>query len=196
MSAKFKYVLIFVVGAAVGSAATFKYAQAKYEKITQEEIASIKRAFSEPVNMVKPSEPKAEKTPDDISEKVDMMGYAAELNKSGYTNYSNSEVSKTQSIDDVERPYVISPDDFGEFYDYEKISLTHYEDDILTDENDEIVDNVDDTVGSDYASHFGDYETDAVHIRNDRKKCDYEILRDLRKYSDVIGDPPRWMERR
>lgn len=191
MSTQFKYVLIFVAGAAVGAAASFKYAQTKYEKITQDEIASIKSAFSEPTNMVKPHEPEGEKTADDISEKTDMMGYAAELQKSGYTNYSNSEVTKTPSIDDVEKPYVISPDDFGEFYDYEKISLTHYEDDILTDEDDEIVDNVDDTVGSDYARHFGDYEPDAVHIRNDRKKCDYEILRDLRRYSDVIGVPPR-----
>lgn len=191
MSTKIKYVLIFVAGAAVGAAASFKYAQTKYEKITQEEINSIKEAFSRPKVDITPSEPKIEKNPDDISEKVDMMGYAAELNKSGYTNYSDSEVTKTPSMDDVEKPYVISPDDFGEFYDYEKISLTHYEDDILTDEDDEIVDNVDDTVGSDYARHFGDYEPDAVHIRNDRKRCDYEILRDPRKYSDVIGVPPR-----
>lgn len=83
-------------------------------------------------------------------------------------------------------PYVISPDAFGEFDDYVLISLTYYSDGVLTDEDDEPIDDIEGIVGKDYASHFGEYEEDSVFIRNDRMKCDYEILRDLRKYTDVL----------
>lgn len=44
---------------------------------------------------------------------------------------------------------------------------------------------IEDTVGEDFAEHFGEYEDDSVFIRNDRLRCDYEILRDNRSFSDV-----------
>ena len=56
---------------------------------------------------------------------------------------------------------------------------------IITDENDEPIDDIDDIVGSDFAEHFGEYEDDSVFIRNDRLQCDYEILRDDRNYADI-----------
>ena len=43
-------------------------------------------------------------------------------------------------------------------------------------------------------SHFGEYEDDSVFVRNDDRKCDYEILMDQRLYSDVIKGMPRQME--
>lgn len=188
MNSNFKYALVFVAGAAVGSAATLGYFKTKYEKLAQEEIDSVKEAFSRPKADVEPPETEPEKIPDEEIPKKDLMSYATEISKNGYTNYSDPDAANTkQEEETVDRPYVITPEDFGEFYDYEKISLTHYADGVLTDENDEIVDNVDETVGSDYADHIGDHEPDAVHIRNDRLRYDYEILRDLRKYSDVIG---------
>ena len=56
---------------------------------------------------------------------------------------------------------------------------------ILTDEDDEIVEDIEDKIGFDALSHFGEYEEDSVFVRNDRIKCDYEILLDQRKYSEV-----------
>lgn len=32
--------------------------------------------------------------------------------------------------------------------------------------------------------HFGEYEEDSVFMRNDAKRCDYEILRDLRTFAE------------
>ena len=52
------------------------------------------------------------------------------------------------------------------------------------------VEDIENVVGLDFADHIGEYEDDAVHIRNERLRCDYEILRDLRKYSDVLEDKP------
>ena len=59
----------------------------------------------------------------------------------------------------------------------------------MTDEDDEEVDDVDEIVGEESLNHIGDYEEDVVHVRNDRLKCDYEILRDDRVYD---GHPGRY----
>ena len=105
------------------------------------------------------------------------------MKKIDFKNFE--EEIEEEDVDDVEKPYAISPDEFDEFDDYTTVSLTYYEDGVLTDDNNEIVDDIEGTVGKDFARYFGEYEEDAAHIRNDSRKCDYEILRDSRNYSDV-----------
>ena len=63
---------------------------------------------------------------------------------------------------------------------------------MLADEDDEPVDDIEEIVG-DGLEHFGEYgEDDSVFVRSDMRKCDYEILRDLREFSEVVGAfPPR-----
>ena len=46
MNSKLIGFMMFVLGAAVGSAVTLKYVREKYEQIAQEEIDSVKEAFS------------------------------------------------------------------------------------------------------------------------------------------------------
>lgn len=124
---------------------------------------------------------------------VDFKKYASIIQKEGYTDYSRSvEEKKGEAF--VEKPYVISPEEFGEFEEYEKISLTYYADKVLADENDEEVDDVDEIVGEESLNHFGEYEDDSVFVRNDRLKCDYEILLDQRNYSDVAKTMPHRVE--
>ena len=55
------------------------------------------------------------------------------------------------------KPYVISPEEFGEFEDYERISLSYYADQVLADEDDEKVDDVDNVVGLESLTHFGEF---------------------------------------
>ena len=45
---------------------------------------------------------------------------------------------------------------------------------------------VENTIGIDSLNHFGEYEEDSVFVRNDIKKCDYEILLDESIYTGVI----------
>ena len=91
-------------------------------------------------------------------------------------------------------PYVIPPEQFGDDEEYEQISLTYYADGVLADENDEVIEDVEDAVGIDSLNHFGEYEDDSVFVRNDARKCDYEILLDQRTYSEVVEDMPHQME--
>lgn len=193
----------FIAGAGVGSLVTWKILREEYERRTQEEIDSVKDVFrrrhGEPTEESKETDEK----PIDISEakakaeaareKPSITEYTAKLQEQGYTNYSdisknNTKVEenvKKEEEEEMDEPYVISPDEFGEAQGYELISLTYYADDVLTDDNDEIVEDVDDVVGSDFADHFGEYEDDSVFVRNDRLRADYEILKDRRRYSDV-----------
>ena len=182
--------ILFIFGAAVGSAATWAYVKKKYERIAQEEIDSVKEVFSKKEKddnsadaCVKPTE--------------DTKEYAEIIHENEYINYSkkeNTAAEKAEIRDKSYFVYVITPEEFGEFDEYDKISLTYYDDDILADENDEIIEDIDETVGSDSLTHFGEYEDDSVFVRNDERKCDYEILLDHRNYSDVIKKKPHSTE--
>lgn len=191
MSNKTVNLLIFAMGAAIGSVATWQYVKKKYEQIAQEEINSVKEVFSK-----KESESSDVRvTVDMAKEKPNIAELASRLHEHGYTNYSNpSRENRKEEAEPVNKPYVIAPEEFGEFDEYEQIGLTYYADHILTDENDELVEDVDDVVGFESLNRFGEYEDDSVFVRNDRLKCDYEILLDQRKYSDVIKKKPHQVE--
>lgn len=185
---------IFATGAVVGAAASWYFAKTKYERIAQEEIDSVKEVFSK--RAVSEDEP--EDT--DISSKEEesnMMDYARNLEREGYTDYSNPDdetvkIVKEERGDEGSKPYVISPDEFGEVDGYSEISLTYYADNILTDDLDDPIEDVPGTVGFESLNHFGEYEDDSVFVRNDRLKCDYEILLDNRYFADVCKTiPPR-----
>ena len=184
-------VAIFAAGAAAGSAVTWKLLKTKYEQIAQEEIDSVKERFFASKNNDDANETKDEAVEYTLgtSQKPDIREYAAKLQEEGYsTDYNGITTETKKEVADVERPYTISPDEYGELDDYEMISLTYYADDVLADDMDEIVEDVDSVVGKDSLETFGEYEKDSVFVRNDERKCDYEILRDARNYSDVV--PP------
>lgn len=84
----------------------------------------------------------------------------------------------------------ISPADFGEYPDFETITLTYYVDGVLTDLSYNIIDNVVSVVGLDFKEHFGEYEPGVAYVRNNRLKTDYEILKKNKKFSDVLLEKP------
>ena len=88
------------------------------------------------------------------------------------------------------KPYIIEPDDFGEEDGYETATLTYYADGVLEDDYYVVIDKeeVDDMVGLESFDHFGEYENDTVFVRNERLKTDFEIQRDLRKYSETTHE--------
>lgn len=192
---KLSNALIFLCGCAVGVAATYQYFNKKYEENIAEDRESMRQAIA---NIKSEEMEESMKAAEAAKEKPELSEYAAKLQESGYTNYSlissgKPDEPEQQDKEELDKPYVISPDDFGEFDYYNQISLTYYADGVLT-EGDDIIEDVDDIVGEDSLTHFGEYEDDAVHVRNDRLKCDYEILWDNRNYSDVVKSKPRPVE--
>lgn len=186
MNYRFKCTVAFIIGAAAGSVVTWKLLKTKYEQLTQEEIDSVKEVFSRRED--KEVTVSIEKDETDISEEYKETAgqIIREYNK--YSSNSYKEQMEERKI--VDKPYVISPSEFGEIHEYETISLTYYDDQVLTDEDDELVEDVENLVGFKSLTHFGEYEDDSVFVRNDALKCDYEILYDHRKYKDVIRKKP------
>lgn len=173
--------LIFVAGAAIGSVVTWKVVKTKYEQIANEEIESVKETFS---NRGK----RAEMNPVDETSNMSTEEIRDMVQKLGYLNEEFMKKKEEDEEDMEYRPEVIAPEESWE-QDYPTISLTYYEGDgVLTDDRNRPIRNVDELVGEDFASHFGEYEGDSVFIRNDKFKTYYEILRDYGSYSDLEGD--------
>lgn len=199
-------VLIFAAGAAIGSAVTYKFVWTKADQTIKEETQSVRDAYAARLDEIEGIGDKGQ--PEiDISEETDytkpqeftaedIYDYTKQVSE--YTSYATKSDAETpKEVCRVDEPYIIHPSEYGEFEEYELVSLTYYQaDDVLTDDMDEIIDDTDDIVGADFRSHFGECEDDpdTVYIRNDQRKCDYEILLDMRAYSDVFSVGPYQME--
>lgn len=198
---KLKTCLAFLFGAALGSAGMWYYLKDMYAQQSEQDIASAKEAFhirekklqaeiEELKQKLEPEEDTDEAAPIVLANgKVQDKGNVIDYARGKYTQYTPSVVppkpeSEEPKAYSMEAPYVISPNEFGELDGYAKVSLTYYADGILADENGCIVDDIEEIVG-DALEHFGEYEDDSVFCRSDPKRCDYEILQDLRRYADV-----------
>ena len=88
-------------------------------------------------------------------------------------------------------PYVIAPYDFGELDGYNQIELTYYEgDDTLEDDEYNIITDRDELLGPKALTTFGEYEDDAVFVRNERLRTDFQILKDTRTYKEARSVGP------
>ena len=176
-------VLIFTAGAAIGSVVTWKLVENKYRKIAEEEIESVKEAFSrkkkeEPNDDIYGEDEPSIKTKEKSQRQLEKEEYKDLLIRSSYISHSDKEENK------MDKPYVISPEEYEEG-DYNQESLDYYEgDEVLVDAFGDVVDDVEEMVGTDFASHFGEYEQDTVYVRNDATETDYEILRNFGNYSE------------
>lgn len=213
MSNSIKSLFIFALGAAAGSLVTWQLIKDKYEQLYQEEVKSYKDTFGKKFTPKKfePKEFKPEETPkNDISEPEKketaevhiekdplMENLRKVVNQAGYTDYSNINNPKPKEEPepevDEDTPYVISPEELGDQIGYDAISINYYADGVVADDSDEIMEDVENTLGIDFSNHFGEYDNDVVCVRNPRLKIDYEICRDNRTYVAVVGEEPHRM---
>lgn len=187
-------VVMFAVGAAIGSAVTWKFVKTKYEQIAQEEIDSVKEIYSkraESEEQLEKLENGLKKTIDNMQKQIDAYEHADVVRNAGYTNYAITE----RKVIDVDRPYVIDQDEYDTLDDYESEELLYYSDKVLADYYGNIVDDVDDMVGLDNLKILiEDDDVDSVYIRNDARRFDYEVLFDLRSYSEAYPSGPHQAE--
>ncbi len=186
-------VITFIFGVCVGSAATWYFLKQKNEAILEEEKESYKKYYEKKVaelnsepETVSDSDPQQpdEATLKRLRNKDDISKYVKNIKQ--YTNYSDiPTVEEPEEESYSEIPYVIPPEEFDEIEGYNTIGLSYFADEVLTDDDYSIIENVEDIVGKDSLKTFGRYEDDSVYVRNDRLKCDYEILKDERRFEDI-----------
>lgn len=189
MNNALKNLFIFAVGAAAGAVATWKLLNDKYEKLYHEEVEAYKEYHKEKSEKAEPEVKKEAPKTDTSDPLMDKLRDTVE--RAGYTDYSTTKEKQEPEEKDI-RPYVIRPEELGDQIGYDVIELTYYADGVVAEE-DEVMDDVDEVISIDSLGHFGQFEEDSVCVRNDRLKCDYQILLDERKYSDVIDKEPHRM---
>ena len=191
-----KNLLCFVAGAAIGSVVTWKLIEKKYKDLADEEIESVIETFKnrkpritkdnvkETVEKVinKYKEPK-EIVEDIVTTEKYSIENEEEIDEDDESNY-------TVNVDnDVEvvTPYVITPEQFGEYNEYGTKTLTYYADNVLTDEIDNPItsEEMETMIGPDALDHFGEYEDDSVYIRDEMNEMDYEILKSEKNFSEI-----------
>ncbi len=181
---------IFAAGAAIGSVVTWKFVKGKYEQRLQEEIKEVRDYYEEIMCELNGNKSdSSEESTEEVSAEPTQAPAFTEQERIDYANLaSNYTVEKGGPVT-VQMPEVITPGEFGE-YGYPTETLTYYADGVLVDDYGDVVDpaDIDGMVGSDFASHFGEYEADSVFVRNDRLEVDYEILRDYDRYADKPKD--------
>lgn len=173
----------FVAGVAIGSVTTYFIVNKKaQEKInietneTREYYAKLEKELRDDCDILEP-------VPEEpvIKEGTDLYSKMANV----YNPIPEQQFTANAFKAKDQMPYVISPDEFGEFDDYNKIFLTCCHDGYIVDEDLEILDrNSLDDIGVEFnMDKFGEYEDDILHIRNDKVKTDFEITRISDDYS-------------
>lgn len=203
MNSKFINILVFAAGAAIGSAVTWKIVKTRYDSIIQEEIESVKEAFanvptdSNGATVEDTDEEEGDQQNDsprqinwaeleDLDEDNDELSEYSRL----VSNYTDKKYEKGGSKNMANEPKVISPYDYGELDGYHQIELTYYADGTLEDDDYNIIDDADELLGPDALTSFGEYEDDAVFVRNDQLRTDFQILRDCRTYEEAKSIGP------
>lgn len=106
------------------------------------------------------------------------------------TEYKDEEMRRTE-----EAPYIIAKEEYFEEEDqgglgHECVTLTYYEGDgVLTEEDETVVEDVDDTVGLDCLTLFGHRSGDKniLYVRNHYLEKDFQILKRQTKYSEEVA---------
>jgi hypothetical protein len=181
-------VLMFTAGATIGSVVTWKLLDAKYARRAEKEIEEIRAYYDSKLS-------KGEDTVPELGDIETVKPTFTEEEKKEYAQIVSNYIGEkggSKSVEIGTPPYIISPKEFDTLDDYDTESYTYYQDNILTDEVGNVIEDIKNTVGEDFASHFGEYEDDSVFVRNEVLKTDYEILMDYRRYSDVFepGEDP------
>lgn len=174
--------LCFIFGAIAGTALGYYIARQRCE----EEIESVKEAFREDSEREESSvDENPDREPIDPSVRPavkEAIDYLNIVRKAGYS-IAPDPTDDDEDISNI--PYEITPNEFGDI-EYEEVELVMFADDVLADgDTYERVEDVDNVVGEDNLLKFGHYEEDRVCVRNDRLKCDYEIIRDERTYEQA-----------
>ena len=191
-----KNLLCFVAGAAIGSVVTWKLIEKKYKDLADEEIESVKETFKNRKSRI---------TKDEVKETVEKVINKFKEPKETIENIVTSEGYYTEDEEETEEddesnytvdvdpgvevivPYVITPEQFGEYDEYGTKTLTYYADNVLTDEIDSPItsDEMITMIGPDALDHFGEYEDDSVYIRDEMNEMDYEILKSEKMFSEI-----------
>ena len=170
-------VAFLVMGAFIGSAVTWRYMKKKHEA----------EMHDEPFDWGEDEQNQPEDTTENTTEDSEKKE-AEDIIK--YNQYFQESSEKKEKESKPMNPIrVISPDEFQES-EYPSLSLWYYTDGVITNDDNKIVTNATELIGSDFKNHFGEYEDDpdTVYVVNETDKVIYEIMREYGAYYGDVMD--------
>lgn len=189
-----KNILVFTAGMCTGFFIAWRVLKTQYISLV-EEVYPAKKSCSESGSV----KPRSDEEPNKTHQNRDPSEIEDERLKEKYEKIASPYVGEDKSVQkeknggnimNKKQLYIITPEEFGENEDYDTSSLYYYADGVLADVDDSPINDVDNTVGYDSLKTFGKYEDDAVYVRNDILKCDYEIMKSEQYYIDILKQTP------
>lgn len=166
-----KNFLYLTLGIAIGSVGCYFFLKDKFDKRFEEEWRKEwEKEKSEPV----------EENETDNEEEEESQDYEDIIETESYRN------AETEN----KRPYVITSEDFAYDDSMDKITLYYHSDKIVADSDGNAIEDVEDVIGFDSLNHIGEYANDCVYVRNERLRCDYEVLLSQIPYAEVLRKKP------
>lgn len=164
-------VAFLVMGAFIGSAVTWRYMKKKHETGTNDE------PFDWGEDETEQPENNNENIEDDSEKKEadDIIKYNQYFQES-----SEKEKKESEPMNPIR---IISPDEFQES-EYPSMSLWYYTDGVITNDDNKIVTNARELIGSDFKDHFGEFDEDpdTVYVVNENDQVVYEVMREYGAY--------------
>lgn len=194
---KLSHVIAFVAGAAVGYFAANYLLKNKYEKRFQQEVSSTIEAFKSNKNEEYKKDDEVThkdeklKTVSDEVVVDDIKEYAKNIGKHDYSEVKDEKPSE-ESEDNIDhtKPYVITEEEVDAYMNYSITQWNYYADGVLTDENNEVVEDVSTTIGKEAFEYLKNTSESAIYVRNDLLELDYEILKNEMTYAELLEEKP------
>ena len=189
-------IAFFLLGLGSGIAGGVLFSKNKYAKIADKEIESVrfhlKEYYDNRDKLLKPELANKSSDGEVISkpqnptieegDKKDYQKYAGLYNKDSNsakidTPKSSIQPEKTTkpTTKKIIKPYVIEPEVYRSS-EYQVKTLYWYKNKVLTDDDGNVIHDVDGFLGPGNINQMGKYEEDCVYIRDDNAQIDYEVL--------------------
>lgn len=178
-----------IVGAAAGFAGGYLFGKNKYQAKADKEIADVKKLYEShfaPKEENNENESAPVKEPEKTPEHSTYTDYAGKYAGGDVSEELPPQILKgkpKKPITNKKPPYIINDMQFGELEDYKVVTLMYYKDKVLADGDENVIKNFKEVVGPNTLNSFGD--KDAIYVRDDNLKIDYEILLDERSFSEI-----------
>lgn len=203
-----KKFIIFTISSGIAGYIGYKIgyssAKKKYENLADVEVESVKAKLKEYYETVKPS--KKDKKEEgsvkvDISkssieetpkERVDIgTDYGAQYRTDskadrivGHPEEEPVFMNTEEEVIDTTKPHIITPEEFSESNN-EIQTLFYFACKTLTDDDFNIISNIGIVGGFKILDQIGLYEPDCIHVRDNKKGIDYEVILEERTHDKV-----------
>ena len=203
-----KAVVSYILGAGVGSLVTFVATKKYYQKIANEEIASVKEAVLkrnaklysvEPDENPQPQDDEVEESETDEETIEKMTNYSKIYQGGGEVDGILNTLAEREHPDDDEKPKkksrkaprIIKAADYDSYPEYRKLTVFYFVGDgIIADEDDETelekLGTYNDLVGKCLEKYgFTDNDETVIFVRNEQIMADFEIMKNFGTFADV-----------